>query len=149
VARSLGKWQLAPSHDRMSPASSSPPPGSGEGSGVRATPPPANVLFQRRSAYAHRHRHVVQATHSRSPLRPARSAGGRVAGGPSTRIDTTPDLEVVVWTAWRTAADERVCPVCGPLAGQEWLADTGPQPPAHANCRCQRVFSRAEYRVRP
>lgn len=67
---------------------------------------------------------------------------------PTVRIETFPELEVVAWTVWRTAADERVCPVCGPLDGQEWPSDAGPMPPAHPNCRCERVFSRVEVRVR-
>jgi len=45
---------------------------------------------------------------------------------------------------WVTAADERVCPICGPAHGQRQpvpgLFDltTGalPHPPAHPNCRC-------------
>ena len=67
---------------------------------------------------------------------------------PTARVDKTPELEVVVWTVWRTTGDERVCPVCGPLDGQEGPADAGPQPPAHPNCRCERVVSRVELRVR-
>ena len=44
---------------------------------------------------------------------------------------------------WRTAVDDRVCPICGPLEG---LKETTPgsgtwgpegiHPPAHPNCRC-------------
>ena len=84
---------------------------------------------------------------SRSP-NPAPPPPAPPPGEPTVRVDTTPDLEVVIWTVWRTAADERVCPVCGPLDGQEWPGDAGPQPPAHPNCRCARLFSRAELRVR-
>ena len=40
---------------------------------------------------------------------------------------------------WNTSADEKVCPICGPLDGQperEW-ADMFPSgPPAHPRCRC-------------
>jgi hypothetical protein len=82
------------------------------------------------------------------PPNPAPLPPSLPPGEPSTRVDTTPDLEVVVWTVWRTAADERVCPVCGPLDGMEWPSDVGPQPPAHPNCRCQRLVSRTELRVR-
>jgi hypothetical protein len=41
------------------------------------------------------------------------------------------------WYIFHTAADERVCPECGPLDGAEingswtWLF-----PPLHSNCRC-------------
>lgn len=42
---------------------------------------------------------------------------------------------------WRTAADERVCPICGPLHGQQaGLNDAFEggvdNPPAHPRCRC-------------
>ena len=43
---------------------------------------------------------------------------------------------------WRTAADELVCPICGPLAGKQRQMgieefDLGiMQPPAHPRCRC-------------
>lgn len=83
---------------------------------------------------------------SRPPSAPAPAPPSTAS--PGVREDETPDIEVVVWTVWRTAADERVCPVCGPLDGGEWPADAGPQPPAHPNCRCARVFSRVELRVR-
>jgi SPP1 gp7 family putative phage head morphogenesis protein len=35
---------------------------------------------------------------------------------------------------WRTVNDERVCPICEPLDGEE--IDLGSGPPAHINCRC-------------
>jgi hypothetical protein len=53
-----------------------------------------------------------------------------------------------VFEVWQTSGDERVCPVCGPLAGHENEAGTGPMPPLHGNCRCQRVTSRVEWRLR-
>ena len=38
---------------------------------------------------------------------------------------------------WRTAQDERVCPICGPKAGQLYdVSDAGNRPPAHIRCRC-------------
>jgi len=37
---------------------------------------------------------------------------------------------------WYTALDERVCPVCGPLNGQEFELDQAPSIPAHPQCRC-------------
>lgn len=33
------------------------------------------------------------------------------------------------------AADDRVCPICGPLGGKT-VQDTGQQPPFHVRCRC-------------
>lgn len=54
----------------------------------------------------------------------------------------------VIFQLWRTNGDERVCPVCGPLAGREFEAGVGPEPPLHVNCRCQRVQSRIEWRMR-
>lgn len=35
---------------------------------------------------------------------------------------------------WRTANDERVCPICGPRDGQTVMEDM--LPPAHPRCRC-------------
>lgn len=40
---------------------------------------------------------------------------------------------------WNTSADERVCPICGPLEGRpeaEWANEFPTGPPAHVNCRC-------------
>ena len=40
---------------------------------------------------------------------------------------------------WQTSADERVCPICGPLNGQregDWPEELRSGPPAHVNCRC-------------
>lgn len=37
---------------------------------------------------------------------------------------------------WYTALDERVCPVCGPLNGQEFELEDAPPCPRHPNCRC-------------
>ena len=38
---------------------------------------------------------------------------------------------------WQTARDERVCPICGPKAGQLYdVGDSGNRPPAHIRCRC-------------
>lgn len=41
--------------------------------------------------------------------------------------------------AWKTGADEKVCPVCAPLEGKtedEWPDDLKDGPPAHVKCRC-------------
>lgn len=46
---------------------------------------------------------------------------------------------VVEQVEWRTASDERVCPVCGPLHGTRTTLDgdfDGYFPPAHPRCRC-------------
>jgi len=42
---------------------------------------------------------------------------------------------VVTAMVWRTAEDEKVCDVCGPLDDAE-IAFDGALPPAHPNCRC-------------
>ena len=54
----------------------------------------------------------------------------------------------IIWQVWRTSGDERVCPICGPLNGLEFAADTGPMPPLHINCRCQRLYAHTEWRLR-
>lgn len=48
---------------------------------------------------------------------------------------------VVDGRTWRTSADEAVCPICGPLAGQERALNEPftpeiSDPPAHVQCRC-------------
>ncbi len=68
--------------------------------------------------------------------RPPRSVTGR-APGLAARLEHS-DQTPVVWTQWQTAADEQVCPECGPLNGLAWPEDEGPQPPLHVNCRCRR-----------
>lgn len=42
---------------------------------------------------------------------------------------------VVTAMEWRTAMDDLVCPICGPLSDTE-VAFGGDVPPAHPNCRC-------------
>ena len=61
----------------------------------------------------------------------------------------TQEVTPVVWTRWRTAADERVCPECGPLDGLAWEEGAGVSPPLHVNCRCVRAYAFTEWRVRP
>nr|BDD44563.1 hypothetical protein 1 [bacterium] len=51
------------------------------------------------------------------------------------RIHLYKDMKVEK-VVWYTALDERVCPVCGPLNGQEFELDQAPQIPAHPQCRC-------------
>jgi len=83
--------------------------------------------------------------------------GGGVADPP--RAEPHPDLPddpwerwreayPVIWETWRTSGDERVCPICGPLAGVEYRAGEGPTPPLHANCRCTRETTRVEWLLR-
>ncbi|MBV6425323.1 MAG: hypothetical protein NAOJABEB_03140 [Steroidobacteraceae bacterium] len=43
---------------------------------------------------------------------------------------------VVESIEWQTAADELVCPICGPKRGQRMPLDSTDVPPAHPNCRC-------------
>ncbi len=54
------------------------------------------------------------------------------------------EAQITVWTRWRTAEDERVCPECGPLDGAAWPQDEGPTPPLHDRCRCGREFAFTE-----
>jgi hypothetical protein len=53
-----------------------------------------------------------------------------------------------IWTRWRTAEDERVCPECGPLDGQAWPSGEGPEPPLHNHCRCVREYAFVELGTR-
>lgn len=50
------------------------------------------------------------------------------------------DSGVVQKIEWRAAADERVCPICGPLHGKRGDLNNGLKgmgfPPAHPRCRC-------------
>ncbi len=43
--------------------------------------------------------------------------------------------DIVRGMTWKTANDELVCPVCGPLADTD-VGFGGDIPPAHPNCRC-------------
>lgn len=48
---------------------------------------------------------------------------------------------IITQRQWQTAADERVCPICGPLQGvvvgmDEPFPGDLPGPPAHPHCRC-------------
>ena len=67
------------------------------------------------------------------------------------RTDETvsrPQLIPTYWSRWVTANDERTCPECAPLDGATWPLDEGPQPPLHANCRCERVDAFVTYASR-
>lgn len=55
--------------------------------------------------------------------------------------DMLKEAGVTMQRVWRTSADERVCPVCGPLEDKpesQWGLAGGP--PAHPNCRCWTVL---------
>lgn len=88
------------------------------------------------------------------PIGWERADGGEVAPPGVTpeavaELATDPrDLTGEVWTRWRTAEDERVCPECGPLDGVAWPAGTGPEPPLHNGCRCERLFAYVEWGTR-
>ena len=45
---------------------------------------------------------------------------------------------------WVTAGDERTCPECEPLDGQEFPIDKTPPLPRHAQCRCCLMAARAK-----
>lgn len=52
-----------------------------------------------------------------------------------------PDVEKVI-EVWQTEQDAKVCPICRPLHGTTWRvwAERFPSgPPAHPNCRCEKV----------
>ena len=51
------------------------------------------------------------------------------------RIHLYRDIKVEK-VVWYTALDERVCRVCGPLNGMEYIRDQIPAIPAHPRCRC-------------
>jgi len=70
------------------------------------------------------------------------SRAERIASTESTRLFAQgndlayADDDTVAGWAWNTAADERVCPVCGPRHGHIWPKGFGPAMPAHVRCRC-------------
>ena len=77
---------------------------------------------------------------------PAREAEP-VGLSPAERVaEGARDFEAAatVWTRWRTAEDERVCPECGPLDGLAWPDGDGPTPPLHNHCRCARELAFVE-----
>lgn len=76
---------------------------------------------------------------------------GRVWSGPRADIAAVTEVtrlfaqgNQAAWKAsgvvqalqWKTSNDERVCPVCGPLADSELAMDSSNLPPAHPRCRC-------------
>ena len=57
-------------------------------------------------------------------------------------------LEPIRYEVWRTANDERTCPICGQLHGVVWREGAGFEPPLHDHCRCQRLYHHTEFRHR-
>lgn len=72
----------------------------------------------------------------------------RIVGAFVWVLERVEILYPVRFERWQTASDERVCPECGPVNGHVWDAGTGPHPPVHVNCRCQRVPAWTEWRSR-
>lgn len=46
------------------------------------------------------------------------------------------NADVLAGVEWLATKDERTCPTCGALDGQQWALDKAPQPPDHPRCRC-------------
>ncbi len=61
---------------------------------------------------------------------------------------TTERFDPIRYEVWQTQDDERTCPVCGQLNGHVWQQGEGFEPPAHDNCRCERVYHHTEFNVR-
>lgn len=51
-------------------------------------------------------------------------------------IDRYKESGVVEKVIWWASTDERTCPTCGALHGQEFILGKEPNNPNHANCRC-------------
>lgn len=82
-------------------------------------------------------------------LEPVYGVVEQVVGAFMWVLETIEIVYPVVFERWNTAADETVCPECGPLAGMVWEeGQGGPIPPLHVNCRCQRGVAWTEWRVR-
>jgi hypothetical protein len=81
-------------------------------------------------------------------LEPVWDLVGRVVEVAQWVLEAVAQVYPVAWERWETAADERVCPECGPLHGMAWPEGEGEAPPAHVNCRCTRVHAFTEWRTR-
>ena len=80
--------------------------------------------------------------------------GGKVPGGHAARVEMVARTEILrssnagaaaiyeqnadILSAveWLATNDERTCPTCGVLDGQQWAVGKAPQPPDHPRCRC-------------
>lgn len=72
------------------------------------------------------------------PLPEAPDPPDAEGGPPGQEAPPEPETYSVTIWEWETANDARVCPVCGPLHGQQFEGDGGPWPPLHGGCRCSR-----------
>lgn len=55
---------------------------------------------------------------------------------------------LIIWEEWVTQGPNP-CPECSSLDGKWFLADEGPHPPLHPNCRCARIVVYVECISRP
>lgn len=46
------------------------------------------------------------------------------------------NADIIKGLKWVATLDSRTCPTCAALDGRVFPLDSGPRPPAHANCRC-------------
>jgi hypothetical protein len=83
-----------------------------------------------------------------TPARPPQVGPRPPDPQPDDAWDRWREAVPLIWERWQTRGDERVCPICGPLAGMEFPGGAGPTPPLHPNCRCQREVSRVEWVMR-
>lgn len=81
-------------------------------------------------------------------LEPIWELVGRVVEIARWVLETVAQVYPVHWQRWVTAADERVCPECGPLHGRAWPEGEGDVPPLHVNCRCRREDAFTEWHTR-
>ncbi len=81
-------------------------------------------------------------------LEPVWELVGRVVEAARWVLETVAQVYPVRWERWVTAADERVCPECGPLHGRAWPEGEGDVPPLHVNCRCRREDAFTEWHTR-
>ena len=66
------------------------------------------------------------------------SDSGNAFDGADATGESRPCAKIIWYDQWYTAEDERVCPECAPLDGQWFEQGSGPAPPLHDNCRCER-----------
>ncbi len=82
------------------------------------------------------------------PLEPVWNQVREIGERTISVLETIEILTPIQHERWVTAGDERTCPECAPLHGMTWREETGPAPPLHVNCRCQRVFAFIEWQRR-
>lgn len=95
--------------------------------------------------------HII-GTHVREQIRQPESRAGtwhQIGQITMERVRTVvEELDPVRYEVWQTQNDERTCPICGQLDGVVWREGEGFSPPAHDNCRCQRLYHHTEFRKR-